>query len=239
MSELPMPLYARLRDVLRGAILEARLKPGAKLPSESELSAAHAVSRITVRQALAELQQDGLIIRLQGKGAFVSQPRASQSLDRLQGLREALSGQGQAVHSKRLSMKKVSAPAALARQLALQTGAQVYQLMTLRYLDRQPLSVNCSFFAPALGERIARLDLSGRDLIEILEHDLGKKVAQAHLDISAVRMPTREGRLLKVTPGEPALRVHRVLCAQQELPLQTETALYRADAFSYQMILRR
>lgn len=239
MSELPLPLYARLRDELRASILDARLKPNEKLPSESELSAAHGVSRITVRQALAELQQEGLIIRLQGKGAFVSQPRASQSLGRLQGLREALSGQGQAVHSKRLSMKKVSAPAALARQLALQTGAQVYQLITLRYLERQPLSVNCSFFPPALGERIARIDLSGRDLIEILEHELGQKVAQAHLDISAVRMPGREGRLLKAASGDPALRVHRVLCAEQELPLQTETALYRADAFSYKMSLRR
>ena len=234
-----MPLYARLRDSLRADILEARLKANDKLPSESELAAGHGVSRITVRQALADLQREGLIIRLQGKGAFVSRPRATQTLDRLQGLREALSGQGQAVHSKRLSMKKVAANAEVARQMLLSSGSDVYQLMTLRYLEREPLSVNTSYFAPALGERIARLDLSGRDLIEVLEHELGQKVVQAHLDISAVAMPSREGRLLKVAAGEPALKVHRVLCAEAERPLQTETALYRADVFSYQMSLRR
>lgn len=234
-----MTLYARLRNELRADILEGRLKPQDKLPSESELAQAHGVSRITVRQALGDLQNEGLIVRLQGKGAFVSPPRASQSLNRLQGLQEALSAQGQSVHSKRLSMRTMAAPAALAKQLALEAGADVYQLMTLRYLERQPLSVNCSYFPLALGERIARLDLAGRDLIEVMEHELGQKVAQAHLDISASRMPQREGRLLGVAAGEPALKVHRVLCAGRGQPLQTETAIYRADSFSYQLSLRR
>jgi len=239
MNEAPMPLYARLRDALRADILEYRLKPNDKLPSESELALDHGVSRITVRQALGDLQKEGLIVRLQGKGAFVSPPRASQSLNRLQGLAEALSSQGQAVHSKRLSMKRIAAPPELARQLKLQAGAEVYQLLTLRYLERKPISVNRSHFPVALGERMARLDLSGRDIIEVLEHELGQKVAEAHLDISACRMPSREGSLLKVAADEPALKVHRVLCGEGGLPLQTETAIYRADAFSYQLSLRR
>jgi GntR family transcriptional regulator len=74
MAEAPQPLYARLRDELRTGILDGRLKPHAKLPSEAELTAAHGVSRITVRQALGELQKEGLIVRLQGKGAFCLAP---------------------------------------------------------------------------------------------------------------------------------------------------------------------
>jgi GntR family transcriptional regulator len=238
-DEFPLPLYARLRDQLRASILEGRLQPHDKLPSESELTAAHGVSRITVRQALGDLQKEGLIRRLQGKGAFVSHPHTSQSLNRLQGLGEALSGQGRSVHSKRLSMKRVKAPAALAAQLRLEDGAAAWQLMTLRYVEREPLSVNCSWFALPLGERIARLDLSGRDLIEVLEQDLGHKVAQAELDISAVAMPRREARMLKVAAGQPALRVHRVLCSALQAPLQVETAVYRADAFSYRLSVTR
>lgn len=239
MPELPQPLYARLRDELRAGILDGRLKPHDKLPSESELSAAHGVSRITVRQALGDLQKEGLIVRLQGKGAFVSHPRTSQSLNRLQGLGEALSGQGRSVHSQRLSMKNVRAPAEVAAQLRLEPGTPVYQLLTLRYVEREPTSVNSSWFVPGLGERIARLDLSGRDLIEVLESDLGQAVEQAHLDISACPMPRREARWLKVDAGAPALRVHRVLCAQADQPLQVETAIYPAQAFSYRLSLRR
>ncbi|HEY8356438.1 MAG TPA: GntR family transcriptional regulator [Ramlibacter sp.] len=239
MAEAPQPLYARLRDQLRAGILDGRLQPNARLPSEAEMTAAYGVSRITVRQALGDLQREGLIVRLQGKGAFVSQPRASQQLDRLEGLGEALAGQGQTVHSKRLAMKQVRAPAAVAAQLELPARTELFQLTTLRYLERQPLSVNSSWFAPGLGERLARIDVSGRDLIDVLERDLAQRVQGAEVEIRAEAMAGREARLLRVEAGQPALRVHRLVRAVGGRPLQTETAIYRADIFSYKLALRR
>lgn len=239
MAEVPQPLYARLRDELRAGILDGRLLPHAKLPSESEMTAAYGVSRITVRQALGDLQKEGLIVRLQGKGAYVAQPRATQQLNRLQGLAEALAGQGQAVHSKRLSLKTVRAAAETAALLQVPARTELVQLTTLRYLERQPLSVNVSHFAPGIGERIARVDVSGRDLIEVLEHELRQTVERADVEIRAEAMPAREGRLLQVEEGVPALKVHRVVLATGGQPLQTETATYRADVFSYRLSLRR
>ncbi|RYY50957.1 MAG: GntR family transcriptional regulator, partial [Comamonadaceae bacterium] len=237
--DIPQPLYARLRDALRARILDGQLAPGDQLPSESELSAAHGVSRITVRQALGDLQKAGLIVRLQGKGAFVAPPHATQQLQRLEGLAEALAGRGQSVHSKRLAFKPVKAGGDLALDLGVAAGTAVMQLLSLRYLDRTPLSLNTSHFAPGLGERVARVDLSGRDLLEVLERDLALPVRQARLDIRAVAMPAREARWLKVEPGVPALRVHRRVLGEGEVPLQTETALYPGDRFDYQLTLAR
>lgn len=238
-SDLPLSLYALLRDDLRARILDGRLKPHDKLPSESELTDQHGVSRITVRQALNDLQKEGLIVKLHGKGAYVSHPRAAQSLNRLQGLSEALSLQGQTVNSKRLSMKKLSAPAAVARQLQLEPASEVYQLMMLRYLDREPLSVNCSYLPLATGEKLARADISSRDFIDLFEHEFGMKVEQAQLEISARRADAREARWLKIETGDPVLQVERLLCASNAQPLQIETAVYRADAFSYKLNLQR
>lgn len=239
MPAAPQPLYARLRDELRAGILEGRLRPHDKLPSENEMTAAYGVSRITVRQALGDLQREGLIVRLQGKGAFVSQPQASQQLNRLEGLAESLAAQGQAVHSKRLAIKQLRAPADIAQLLALEARAQVWQLSTLRYLDRQPLSVNVSHFLPRLGDRISRIDLSGRDLIEVLERELRQPVGRADVEIRAEAMPAREARLLGVAEGEPALRVNRILRDPAGQPLQVENALYRGDVFSYKLSLSR
>lgn len=239
MAELAQPLYARLRDEIRAGILDGRLPPHSKLPSESELTATHGVSRITVRQALGDLQKEGLIVRQQGKGAYVAQPRATQQLNRLQGLAEALAGQGPAVHSKRVSLRTVRVTGELAAQLQLPPRTEVVQLTTLRYLDRQPLSVNVSHFVPGVGERIARIDLSGRDLIEVLEQDLREPVERADLDIRAEVMPAREARLLQVAAGVPALKVHRIVLARGGRPLQAETATYRADVFSYRLSLTR
>jgi GntR family transcriptional regulator len=235
MAEVPQTLYARLRDELRAGILEGRLLPHAKLPSESELTATHGVSRITVRQALGDLQKEGLIVRLQGKGAYVAQPRASQQLDRLAGLGESLAEQGQAVHSKRLALKTVRATADLASLLQVPVRSELVQLATLRYLERQPLSVNLSHFAPGIGQRIARIDVSGRDLLEVLERDLAQRIAQAEVEIRAQAMGAREAKLLRVETGVAALKVQRVVRAVGGQPLQVETAVYRADIFSYRL----
>lgn len=240
MSEATITLYARLRDSLRADILDGLLKPLDKLPSESQLTKIHGVSRITVRQALSDLQKDGLIIRQQGKGAFVAPPmRASQNLDRLQGLGEALSAQGHSVHGKRLKMQRVKAPPDAREILGLAKGEEAWHMISLRYMDREPISVNSSYFPVSLGDRVARVDLSGRDVINVIENDLGTVIAQAKLEISATAMPAREARWLKVNAGSPALCVKRVLWDPDDKPLQAETVTYRADAFSYKLTLAR
>ena len=97
-------------------------------------------------------------MRRQGKGAFVALPHASQRLERLEGLTEALAGNGHLVHSKRLDLKMVRATRDVAGELDVATGTRVTKLVSLHYLERMPLSVNTSHFVPALVERIARID---------------------------------------------------------------------------------
>ncbi|CAN7172572.1 MULTISPECIES: GntR family transcriptional regulator [unclassified Variovorax] len=239
MSELPQSLHAQLRDALRARILDGQLAPGAKLPSESELTAEHGVSRITVRQALGALQAEGLIVKLHGKGAFVSHPKAAQSLNRLQGLNEALALEQHAVSSKRLAWREVKAPAAVARQLQLTAGETVYHLQTLRYLDREPLSVNNSYLPRFLGERLARVDFSQRDLIEIFEHEGGLEIGEAQLEIGAGLARPQEAKLLQLAPGSPVLQVERLVHAAGGGPVHVEIAVYRADTFRYKLSLRR
>jgi GntR family transcriptional regulator len=239
MAELPQPLHAQLRDALRARILDGELAPGAKLPSESELTAEHGVSRITVRQALAALQTEGLILKLHGKGAFVSHPRAAQSLNRLQGLNEAMAPEQHAVSSKRLAWREVKPPAAVARQLQLPAGETVYHLQTLRYLDREPLSLNSSYLPRFLGERLARVDFSQRDLIDVFEREGGLEIGEAQLEIGAGLAKPQEAKLLQLEPGAPVLQVERLLHLASGGPVHVETAVYRADTFRYKLSVRR
>ena len=239
MAELPQSLHAQLRDALRARILDGELAPGAKLPSESELTAEHGVSRITVRQALAALQTEGLIVKLHGKGAFVSHPRAAQSLNRLQGLNEAMALEQHAVSSKRLAWREVKPSAAVARQLQLPAGETVYHLQTLRYLDREPLSLNSSYLPRFLGERLARVDFSQRDLIDVFEREGGLEIGEAQLEIGAGRAKPQEAKLLQLEPGAPVLQVERLLHLAGGGPVHVETAVYRADTFRYKLNVRR
>lgn len=233
------PLHAWLRERLRADILDGRLPPEARLPSETELTRRFGISRITVRQALAALAQDGLIVSAQGKGRFVAPRRIAQDLARLQGLSESVSGQGRTVHGRTLHWREARATAAEAVALGLATGDPVLELLSLRYVDRQPLSLNRSRMAPALAERLRRIDVARRDLIDVYERELGIAVGHADLTIAATAADARQARLLAVDPGAPLLRLHRVLHAADGRPLHLETAVYRSDAFNYSVRVER
>ena len=86
-----VPLYAQIKDALRVQILDGTYAPHSQMPSEHELCAMYGVSRITVRQALGDLQKEGLLFKLHGKGTFVSKPKAFQNVSSLQGFAEAMS----------------------------------------------------------------------------------------------------------------------------------------------------
>ncbi|MCA3930308.1 GntR family transcriptional regulator, partial [Burkholderia sp.] len=83
------PLYVQIKDTLRARILDGTYAPHSRMPSEHELCAMFDVSRITVRQALGDLQKEGLLFKLHGKGTFVSKPKAFQNVTSLQGFAEA------------------------------------------------------------------------------------------------------------------------------------------------------
>ncbi|ELN4703487.1 GntR family transcriptional regulator, partial [Escherichia coli] len=86
----PVPLYSQLKEILRTRILDGTYPPLSRMPSEAELGKAFEVSRITVRQALGDLQKEGLIFKIHGKGTFVAKPKAFQNVSTLQGLGESM-----------------------------------------------------------------------------------------------------------------------------------------------------
>ena len=234
-----LPLYAQLRDELRADILEGRLRPLDRLPSESELIASRGVSRITVRQALSELLNEGLIVKVHGKGSYVAPARVAQDLATLQGLAESMAGAGHTVHGRVLSMKDVPAVDEVARLLALAPRAPVTELLSLRYLDREPLSLNRSFVAKAVGDRLRRIDFASRDLLDVYEHELGLPIGHADLEITAASADREQARHLKTPVGTPVLRVQRLIATSEGQPLHLETASYRSNVFSFRLRLDR
>lgn len=239
MAEVPQSLHAKLRDALRASILQGVLQPGDQLPSESQLQAQHGVSRITVRSALAALQADGLIVKIHGKGAFVSQPRTAQPLNSLQGLNEALATETQQVSNQLLGWTTLAATAPVAAWLGMDAGDTVYQLRTVRYVNRQPLSVNTSWLRPGLGSKLLRVDLSQRDLLEVFEHEGGIHIGRAEVEITAGQASAEDARWLGVKVRAPVLQVVRRVLDTAGVCVHTEHAVHRAETFKYQLTLQR
>ena len=136
----PQPLYEQIKDTLRGRILDGTYAPHSQMPSEHELCALFGVSRITVRQALGDLQKEGLLFKLHGKGTFVSKPKAFQNVTSLQGFGEAMSSMGYEIVNQLRSFRIVEASRHVATKLNLPEGAPVAEIHRVRLLNREAVS---------------------------------------------------------------------------------------------------
>jgi GntR family transcriptional regulator len=133
-GQSPLPLYVQIRDSLRRQILDGSYEVHARLPSENEMMNTFGVSRITNRQALRDLHNEGLVFSAQGKGTFVSKPKAVQNVQRLEGFGEAMAAQGYEASARVLSIQQMKAPKAVVAALDLQPGDDVVEVKRVRYL---------------------------------------------------------------------------------------------------------
>ena len=138
-----LPLYERLRSVLRERIESGELRPGDAFPSESELIAEHAISRITVRRAIAELQREGLVTTRQGAGTFVADPARANAQCLLSFTSDVLR-RGHSPGAELLAFDIARGPASPARQLGLPADARLVHVKRVAYRRRRAdLPVGC------------------------------------------------------------------------------------------------
>ena len=235
----PIPLYSQIRELLRVRILDGTYRGDAQIPSENEMVKTFGVSRITVRQALNDLQKEGLIFKIHGKGTFVSRPKAVQNLMRIEGFGEAMSAAGHETHSRVLGYRVMRPGHYVAARLGISDDVDVMEIRRVRYLDRDPISLDVTYVSVDLGRRLVKEDLPQRDIFAILEHDYGLQLECAELRIDATLADHALAETLAINEGGPVLRIERLTFATPGQPIDFEYLYYRGDAFQYFMMVGR
>lgn len=239
LGDLPEPLYGQIRSALRARIVDGTYGPGTRMPSESELGERFNASRITVRQALAELQKEGLIHTLQGKGSFVSRPKAYQYAHSLMGFAEQMGSRGYEVVNELLALEDVPADAALAARLDVEQGRMLTHIRRVRYLNGAPVSMELTWVPQLIGRQLAKANLATRDIFLILENDCGIALGHADLTVEAVLASEEIGSPIGVQPGGALLRIERLTHDSQGRPVDYEFLYFRGDAFQYRFKVER
>jgi GntR family transcriptional regulator len=235
----PVPLYTQVKENLRERILDGSYPAHAKLPAESELSTIFGVSRITVRQALSDLQKEGVIFKIPGKGTFVAKPKAFQQLTQLEGFGEAMSRMGYEIYNQVTSHKIIAAPPNVAQQLQLPPGSDVAEIKRVRHLNREPVSLEETYLPADIGERLLREELASRDIFLILENDYGIALGRADLQVDAMLADDTLAHALRVEQGSAVLRIERLTHRADGAPLDFEYLYFRGDAFQYRLQINR
>jgi GntR family transcriptional regulator len=233
------PLYHQLKDLIRESIEQGRLEPHDRVPSEHELVRAYGVSRVTARQALADLAREGLVFRVQGKGSFVARPAVVQRLSSLKGLIEEMSAMGLESASRVLKAERTAASAEVARRLKIDEGDAIVEIRRVRTVNGEPVSLDVSFFPLPIGQRLVREDLVARDIFWLLENACGLRLGAAECQIGALGARPEIARALDIDEGAPLLFIERLTYADDGRPLDYEHLYVRTERFRYSVHLER
>ncbi len=203
MSERGAFRYQAIADALREQIISGELAAGALLPSESELSALHDASRVTVRKAFAALREDGLVDSRQGFGWFVAASPLRQSLGRLGTLEDQLAENGITTERRVLEFGFVRAPTRAREVLGVDT---VLQVRRLNLADGTPFARVTVWVPEHLGAEISRAAIERTTFYDVLP----VKVVGATQTIGAIAASEGDAALLGVPAGSPMLRCERI-----------------------------
>ena len=227
------PLYSLIASRMEELIASGRWSEGDRVPPERELCQDFGVSRATLRQALGELEERGLITRHQGRGTFVTRPRVQLPRAGVFSIRAAIAAHGLTLKTRGVDVAVIEASRQLASDLACLPGDAVVFIERLRVADGEPMVLDTAHLRAELFPGLETVDFESRSLYDVLERDHGRRVAEAHETLEPVILTPRECELLEVPQHTTALLTRRITTDGSGVVVALGHALLRGDRSRY------
>jgi len=243
-SVLGQPLYKQLVAYFKEKIEAGEWAVGEQIPSERELCKQFDVSRITVRQAIAEAEKEGLLQAVQGKGTFVAKPKIRQELQQITSFKETMTMWGMVPRTKVIRIDTEPADLAIASVLGIMEGEPVIHLELAGYGDQLPMVYYHSTFSHRVGmllaEEAKRLEAAeeGFSTFDLYERAGLEKPGMVKQTYEVSVASAEIGRLLEIPEGQPLFRVTSIFSSGTEQPLEFRTAYYRGDKYKFYITRR-
>lgn len=235
----PTPLYYQLKNILEEKIRSQEFKERERFPSEAELGKQFNVSRITVRQALSELEKAGLVYRERGKGTFVTEG-AGLKRPVLKGSIEDVIASARGTRIKVLSYGEVSTPQALSDNPRMARSGKVFQLEMIRFVAQGPQGYGVVYFPLALGKTISPDEFKeDREIITLVEEKLATKAHHADQTIGVETAGPLLARHLAVKIDTPLMTIRRDYYTTKGSLMFVGITHLRPDRFKYEIELSR
>lgn len=234
MSPTFSPLYQQIKALLTQSLQSGEWKPGELIPSEVELANRFKVSQGTVRKAIDELSAENLVVRRQGKGTFVATHNEARAQFRFLRL---MPDAGEAHHPENriLEVKRLRAPAEVARLLDMKAGDSVVFIKRIQSFDGVPTILEELWLPGAIfkGLTAERLSEYKGPMYGLFESEFGTRMIRAAEKIRAVSAEQEVAGLLDVALHAPLLSVERVSYTYGDKPVEFRRGLYLTDRHHY------
>ena len=228
------PLYQQIKALITQSLQSGEWKPGELIPSEVELAARFKVSQGTVRKAIDELSAENLVVRRQGKGTFVATHHEERAHYRFLRLMPDV-GEARQAENRIIEVKRMRAPAEVARLLDIKSGDSVIFIRRVQSFDAVPTILEELWLPGVLfkGLTAERLVEYKGPMYGLFETEFGTRMIRATERIKAVLAEAQVGEFLDVAPGTPLLSLERVSFTYGDKPVEVRRGLYRTDTHHY------
>ncbi|MDO9085131.1 MAG: GntR family transcriptional regulator [Anaerolineaceae bacterium] len=237
----PLPLYVQLKEILLQDLNAGAYPPGSAFPPEMLLVDRYGLSRATVRQAIKDLEHEGYINRIQGRGTIVIREKSSlnRGLSQLTSFTEDMKAHGYEATTNILDYRVDIAPQHIVKSLQICCDKPVIHINRLRIVNKIPVAINISYVNLPPGIYMCREDLerivSLYNLFEL------KRIPLIESDkiIEAISATEEQSNLLGVPVGNPLLKVEGVVYTLNHQPLEHHIVISRSDMYKYSLHLLR
>lgn len=226
------PLYIQLMTRIKNDIVAGVYQRGERVPSEQELCDSYGVSRVTVRKAMLDLVQEGLLVRRQGKGTFVAEKRIQRDLQQFTSFTSACRQAGYTPSTRVLSVQWDEASDEEVERLHMKSGDRILEITRLRYADNLPVALEVNRFGEQYSFLVSR-DLS-QSIYETLNLEGSIPSTGEHF-ISLGHATPYVARHLQNNIGEALLILDEVVYDQKNEPIYSGRQWIRGDKYTFRI----
>lgn len=224
-----MPQYLALRDRIAEGIDAGKMTPGTRLPSERQLQTESGAARGTIREALFQLEAEGLIYRRDRSGWYVSPPPVTYDPTRWAGFMTYVTEQGREPATETLTTEEIPAASAVADIFRVAPGSRLLMILRRRSIDGRPVLIERIMVDAALAPGLLEHDLNG-SLTQILSNHYGLSVARNRVDMRPCALVKAAADGLGVKAGTPGLLVVRTSFDERGRVVEYDQEYWRHDA---------
>jgi GntR family transcriptional regulator len=229
-DEINKPLFSRIQEYIADLILTGKLKPETKIQSEREFSEDLGVSRMTVRKALTELVNEGLLERKHGSGTYVAKPKITYDAREMVNYVQAMQRRNIATASQLLEFSEMVASRRLAELLKIEIGNPLYRVSLLRFANRVPVILERGFFPQSRWPDLEEWNLEKTSVYDLLTGVYKVTPSRISQTVEAVVAADTVAQQLRVDEGFPLLLLSRIIFSEDaDQPIVFSQDFLRSD----------
>ncbi|WP_413303561.1 GntR family transcriptional regulator [Bacillus sp. 1P10SD] len=232
-KESPLPLYYQLKELIKKEIEKGNLKPEEMIPSERDLGEKFEISRPTVRQAINELVNEGVLSRKKGLGTFVAKPKISQEfLENLTSFQNEMKSKGLPYSTKVIELKEVSTTPELESVFGTDYSTFIF-MKRLRYIKDNPVVVVSTYIPKALAPGLINEDLTNVSLYETLQTKYNLKIQRAKRVMEAMVASEEDSKWLELEKVSAVMFIKTTGFLDDNRVFEFSLARYRGDLTNF------